>query len=115
MADFHSALNKIQSGIEDALSLDVVTFKGTVNTKITDSDMSPKNFAELLKMSNQTDAKVKLMASTQISVDGDVLVYFDDNVTLDEVKAHAELVAIGQKAREATIDFVLSVTGLKKS
>ncbi|AGA90782.1 hypothetical protein Thimo_2021 [Thioflavicoccus mobilis 8321] len=56
--------------------------------------------------------KLKLLASTQVKLDGDVLVYFDTGITPDEAKAHAELVSLGQKTREATIDFVHRVVGL---
>jgi len=114
MADFHSALNKIQSGIEDAIddaiNLDVVTFKGAIQTAFTDSAKPPTKIQQVLENA-KTDGAVTLLAATKMSIDGDVLVYFDEKITADEAKAHAAVVEVGQKAREATFNFILNVVG----
>ena len=112
MGVFRDAFKKIGDGIQDAASLDVVTFKGAIEADLTTVNM-PGTFQKVLELAaGATQVKLKLLASTQVKLDGDVLVYFDTGITPDEAKAHAELVSLGQKTREATIDFVHRVVGL---
>lgn len=113
MGVFQDAYNKIAAALDDALNLDVVTFKGTIQTAITDVEKPPTKIEEVLKAA-KTNGTVTLLASTKMSIDGDVLVYFDEKITADEAKAHAALVEVGQKAREATFNFILNVVGVKK-
>lgn len=108
MATFEDAYNTIRDGIKDLSSLDVVTFKGSVRAKLT-GDAMPEDFQAVLKLAGQAGADVTLLASTQTKIDGDVLAYFDAAITPEETRAHAELIAIGEKNREATIEFVRRV------
>jgi len=113
MGVFQKAFKSIGEAIEDASSLDVVTFKGSIEGELNTDDM-PDDFKKVIeKAKGNTDVKVKLLASTQVKLDGDVLAYFDTGITPEESKAHAELVALAQKTREATIEFVRRVVDMK--
>lgn len=112
MGVFKVAFKSIGDAVKDAASLDVVTFKGSIEADMNHTNM-PDTFEKVLKLAEgNTQVKVKLLASTQVKLDGDILAYFDTGITPDEAKAHAELVSIGQKTREATVEFVHRVVGL---
>ncbi len=111
MGLFQTAFKKIGEGLADASSLDVVTFKGSIVAELNASNM-PDSFQAVLDLAaKNTDIKVRLLASTQSKLDGDVLVYFDNAITPDEASAHNELVALAQKNREALLDFLHRVVG----
>jgi len=113
MGVFRTAFKAIGEAIEDASSLDVVTFKGSITAEMI-ADELPDTFEKIIELAKgNTEVKVKLLASTQAKLDGDILAYFDNDITTEETQAHAELVSLGQKNREATIDFVHRVVGLK--
>lgn len=112
MGLFKDAFKKIGEGVKDASSLDVVTFKGSVEAELTGSNM-PKTFEKVLDLAAQNTAiKVRLLASTQAKLDGDILTYFDSGISPEEAAAHNALVEVAQQNREAVIDFVARVVGL---
>jgi hypothetical protein len=112
MGAFKDALKKIGDAVQDATSLDVVMYQGSIEADLIANGM-PDNFQKVLELAaGSTQVKVKLLASTQVKLDGDILAYYDTGITADQAKAHAELVSLGQKTREATIDFVHRVVGL---
>lgn len=113
MGVFQSAFKAIGEQIGDLTSLDIVTFKGSIEADMSATNM-PDTFEKVLNLAKgNADMKIKLLASTQVKLDGDILVYFDNAITLDEAKAHAELLSVAQKTREATVNFVASIVGLK--
>jgi hypothetical protein len=90
----------------------VVTFKGSVEADLTGANM-PKTFESVLDLAAQNTAiKVRLLASTQAKLDGDILTYFDSGISAEEAAAHNALVEVAQQNREAVIDFVARVVGL---
>lgn len=112
MGVFKDAFKTIGEAVTDAASLDVVTFKGSIEADMSNTDM-PDSFEKVLDLAKgNTDVKVKLLASTKVKLDGDILAYFDTGISADEAKAHADLVSVAQKTREATVDFVHRVVGL---
>lgn len=112
MGLFTDAFKKIGEGLADASKLDVVTFKGSVAAELTGANM-PKDFDAVLNLAAQnTDIKVRLLASTQSMIDGDTLAYFDAAITPEEAAAHNALVELAQSNRESVIDFVQRVVGL---
>lgn len=112
MGLFKDAFKKIGEGLADASSLDVVTFKGSVEAELNGTNM-PENFGAVLDLAAKNTAiKVRLLASTQSKLDGDILAYFDSAITPEEANAHNDLVDLAQQNREAVINFVQRVVGL---
>lgn len=109
---FQKIGTRISAGLTDAASLDVVTFTGTVEATIDETSL-PQTFEEVLKAASaSTTAKVRLLASTQSKLDGDILTYYDTAITPEEASAHNELVELAQQNRQAIIEFVHQVVGL---
>ena len=112
MGVFKETFQKIGSALADASSLDVVTFRGSVETIASGAEL-PENFQQVIALASQnTQVKVKLLASTQTKIDGDILAYFDEDITESEMAAHAKLLELGQQNRAAAMDFVRRVVGL---
>ena len=112
MGVFKETFQKIGSALADTSSLDVVTFRGSVATIASGAEL-PENFQQVIALASQnTQVKVKLLASTQTKIDGDILAYFDEDITESEMAAHAKLLELGQQNRAAAMDFVRRVVGL---
>lgn len=108
MGTFTEAFNKIGGAIKDVSTLDVVTFKGSIKAKLT-GDTMPEDFKAVLNLAGASDVDLKLVASTQMMIDGDILDYSDNDISDVERSAHNELVTLGQANREATMEFVRRV------
>jgi hypothetical protein len=112
MGLFREAFKKIGEGLKDASSLDVVTYTGSIETDL-DATKMPQDFHQVLALAaTNTSIRVKLIASTQSRLDGDILTYLDSGITPEEASAHNDLVELAQQNREAMVDFVLRVVGL---
>jgi hypothetical protein len=108
MSVFQTAFDKIATEIGDLTSLDVVTFKGSINSTLTGDNM-PKDFESVLKLAGQNNATVTLLASTQTKLDGDILAYFDSAIKPEELAMHNELVKLGQENRKSTIELFRNI------
>lgn len=106
MGAFKDAMQALANGVKDLSSLDVVTFQGRVEL---DAQDSVKTFDQVMeKALGNTNIKAKVLASTQAKIDGDLVVFYDQDITSDQMDAHAKLVEIGRQSRSATIDFIKS-------
>ncbi|MCW9052817.1 MAG: hypothetical protein OQJ91_10995 [Motiliproteus sp.] len=111
MGVFRDAFKTIGEAVTDMSSLDVVTYKGSIEAELSGNKM-PENFQDVLNLAGTSEVKLKLLASTQMKLDGDILAYSDTAITPEEAEAHRDLVELGQENRLATIDFVHRVVGL---
>lgn len=111
MGKFQEAMQKLAEGIKDLSTLDVITFQGSVTLEGT--DQVPVKFADVMSnaMKGNAAVKVKVLASTQTHIDGDIVAFYDAEITEAQRLAHADLVLAGAESRRATIDFVKSVVG----
>lgn len=110
MGKFREAMSAMAGKIEDLSTLDVITFEGSVT--LTASDDQPVKFAQVMdKAKGNTDVNVKVLASTQTHIDGDIVAFYDTEITEEQRLAHADLVQAGAESRKSTIDFVRSVLG----
>jgi hypothetical protein len=110
MGKFKEAMSTMAEGIQDLSTLDVITFQGSVILE--GADQEPAKFAEVMaKAKGNTSAKVKVLASTQTHIDGDIVAFYDTDITEEQRLAHADLVHAGAESRKATIDFVKSIVG----
>ena len=111
MGKFKEAIAKMAEGIDDLSKLDVVTFQGSVTLK--GSEQTPLKFSEVMSraVSGDNAVEVKVLASTQTSIDGDIVAFYDKDITEAQRLAHGDLVLAGAESRKATIDFVTSVVG----
>ncbi len=110
MGKFKDAMSAMADGIKDLSSLDVITFEGSVTLE--GNDDTPVKFADVMSRAQGNAAvKVKVLASTQTHIDGDIVAFYDTDITEEQRLAHADLVQAGAESRKATIDFVKSVVG----
>lgn len=96
---FESAFKSIVSSIEDLSKLEVQTYTGTIDAIVEDATMD--NILE----NPTTNAKLKLVASTTMCIDGDAKQFIsnDSEVTESLHNAHVNTVTAAQKSRQATI------------
>jgi len=110
MGKFKEAMSTMAEGIKDLSTLDVITFQGSVTLE--GADKEPLKFAEVMGKARENSAvKVKVLASTQTHIDGDIVAFYDTDITEEQRLAHADLVEAGAESRKATIDFVKSIVG----
>lgn len=110
MGKFKVAMQKMADGIGDLSKLDVVTFQGSVT--LSSADDAPLTFDKVMTsaMGNTTVA-VKVLASTQTCLDGDIVAFYDTDITDAQRLAHADLVLAGAESRKASIEFINSIVG----
>lgn len=109
MGLFKQAFKKMAEGISDLSSLEVVTFEGSVQLEGSDSIES---FDDVMKKAKlNSEIKVKVLASTRLNIDGDIVAFYDQDINDEQKEAHAELVDIGVENRAATIEMVKSIVG----
>ena len=114
MAIFADALKTIKEAVVDFSQLDVRTFVGTMEVKVTGA--GNPDWDTLMK-SGVTSGKIKLAASTTLKIDGDAD-YFEDPEWIDDGlrAAHNNAVSAGSDAREAIINMMATqIKGLIKS
>lgn len=109
MSLFATAFENIGNAVKDISSLDVITFKGTVNvTSTTELDDFDKILAAA--KSNQ-NVDLKLLASTRVKLDGDVTVFYDQNISDAEVASHEKLVSEAAENRKETVLMIKDILG----
>lgn len=110
MGKFKGAMEKLAGAVQDLSTLDVITFQGSVTLDV--DGTVPVGFAEVMdKAKGNAAVKVKVLASTKTSIDGDIVAFYDTDITEAQRLAHADLVLAGAASRKATIDFVKSIVG----
>ncbi|WP_303458100.1 hypothetical protein [Alteromonas sp. 1_MG-2023] len=111
MGKFKEAMETMAAGIKDLSKLDVVTFEGSVTLKSEGADgVAPLTFAKVMSSAmGNPEVAVKVLASTQTSIDGDIVAFYDTDITEAQRLVHAELVLAGAASRAASIEFVKSI------
>ncbi len=109
MGDFKSAMQGIATAVKDLTSLDVVTFQGRVDLQ---GQSSVPDFDTVMsKVMGNTNVNAKVLASTQMKLDGDIVAFFDEDITAEQKQAHAELIKIASDSRAATVQFIKDAIG----
>lgn len=111
MGKFKEAMSAMAEGIKDLSKLDVVTLQGSVTLENTDEDKVVTFDKVMDKARGNPEVKVKVLASTQTHIDGDIVAFYDTDISEEQRLAHADLVQAGAESRRATIDFVKSIVG----
>jgi len=117
MADLKQAFENLKTNIankvNDAVSLDVVTFTGDFSIKATDvigSDQNKFNLDNVLSsMKADINADLNLVAYSTIKLDGDQVNIVKENLTSDQmelVKFHREMIEASQNSRKAIVDMI---------
>ena len=102
MASFKDALDKIAEGLKDLSSLEVVTYKGTIDINAVDLKLGGDMIAAVLANA-KTKADFRLLACTYFELDADTTVFFDKDITADERAAHQVLVESALSKRDAVV------------
>lgn len=111
MSLFKDAFTKIGQAVDDMSSLDVITFKGSVEIK-SSTDLKDFDFDDVLtaaKASQTVD--IKLLASTRVKMDGDVTVFYDNAITDSERSSHEQLVTEAAQNRKETVSMIKDILG----
>ena len=101
MSKFSEALNSIANGIKDMTSLEVVTYKGTI--KIAADEAVPTEFDKIIGKAKGT-ADFQITACTYVELDGDMKIFYDNDITSAERDSHNSLVDVARKNRQAVVD-----------
>lgn len=112
MGLFTKAFETIADGLKDLATLDVVTYKGSINlTSLGDK----ADFGSILANA-KAQANFRVVAATQSELDGDTKAFYDNNVTAEELAAHQTLVESATAKRAAVVKIFenLIVDGVKK-
>lgn len=109
MSLFATAFKNIGNAVENISSLDVITFKGTVKiTSTTELD----DFDKVLTAArSNSDVDLKLLASTRVKLDGDVTVFYDQDISDAEVASHEKLVSEAAENRRETVLMIKDILG----
>ncbi|WP_163713864.1 hypothetical protein [Mangrovibacterium lignilyticum] len=104
---------KIGQGIEDAASLEVTTFTGSFEYKVSDV---VKNGVDKVQIENvlknltvQNDSKLELVAFTSVKIDSDVSTIVKKDLSqADEelLKLHKDMITSAKESRQAFIKLV---------
>ena len=99
MGLFTEAFKTIADGLKDLTSLDVVTYKGSINlTSLGDK----VDFGSILDNA-KAQANFRVVAATQSKLDGDTKTFYENSVTADEMAAHQALVESATAKRAAVV------------
>ena len=105
---FKSALSGIAAGIQDLSSLEVVTYKGKISIKKDATGDPPKKFDDIIKKA-KSEGDFNIMACTYVAIDGDMQVFYDNDLTEIERNAHHALVDMARQNRQAVVDLFKDV------
>ncbi|WP_300460472.1 hypothetical protein [Desulfobacula sp.] len=101
MSAFKTAFEKIGKAAEDMASLEVVSYKGRIT--VTADKAHPINFATIIKGA-AADAEFRITACTKSELDGDTQVFYDKEISQEEMDAHNGLVEAARSNRQAMVD-----------
>lgn len=110
---FASLFRKIGNVIEDAASLEVTTFTGNFEYKVSDvvkNNVDKVQIENVLKtLTVHSNAKLELVAYTNVKIDSDVSTIVKKDLTADDqelLKLHKEMMQSSKDARQAVIAMV---------
>lgn len=113
---FVNLLKKIGDVIEDAASLEVTTFTGNFEYKISDvvkNDVNKVRIENVLKsLTVQNHSSLKLVAYTSVKIDSDVATIVKSDLSpADEelLKLHKDMLNSSKEARESVIKLVMDL------
>ncbi len=113
---FVNLLKKIGDVIEDAASLEVTTFTGSFEYKISDvvkNDVGKVRIENVLKsLTVQNQSSLQLVAYTNVKIDSDVsTIVKSDLSAADEelLKLHKDMLNSSKEARESVIKLVMDL------
>ncbi|MDX2440215.1 MAG: hypothetical protein QNK40_06645 [Desulfobacterales bacterium] len=101
MSAFKNAFNKIGEAVEDLTSLEVVSYKGRIKADAIDVDSI--DFSAIVKAA-LANAELQITACTKSELDGDTQVFYDKEITKEEIDAHLTLVEAARSNRQAMVD-----------
>jgi hypothetical protein len=101
--NFENVLSNIADAIEDLSSLEVITYKGTISIESGGDGAVPDKFDNIIDNAKM-QADFKIAACTNVALDGDMKVFYDQEITSGEMKAHHELVNVARQNRQAVVD-----------
>lgn len=102
MASFKEALDKIAEGLKDLSSLEVVTYKGSIDIQGVELKLHGDMIESVLNNA-KARADFKLLACTYFELDADTTVFFDKDITAEERAAHQVLVESALSKRDAVV------------
>ena len=105
-----SALQALADGVVDLTELEVLTFQGDI-TAIVD-DKNAIKWAELLQTA-KAQGQVKLMAATQIKIDGDTILFTAPDIAENLRAAHLDAVKAAQEYRQGLITAFADLLNIK--
>ena len=109
MSLFEKALKNIAAAVADVSSLDVTTFKGTVEIK---ANTKLDSFDQVLTAAKANQSvKMKVLASTKVKIDGDIEVFYDTDIDASEKAAHTQLVVEAAENRRETVEMIKDIVG----
>jgi hypothetical protein len=108
MSAFKEAFDKIGDAIQDIVSLEVVSYKGSIN--IAAGEAYPKDFETIMEKA-RASADFKITACTLSQLDGDMQVFYDADITQADIDAHLILVDTARKNRQAMVDLFKGAIG----
>ncbi len=112
--DFKNVLSNIADGIKDLSSLEVITYKGIIAIESGGDGAVPDKFNTIIENAKM-QADFKIAACTYVALDGDMKVFYDQDITSADMEAHHELVNIARQNRQAVVDlFKDAITDLVK-
>lgn len=109
-----SLMDKIVAGVQDFTTTTVNSYTGDIHGMLKDDASGKIDFKKLFKESDKAGSSIKLVMSSEYSLDGDANLYRDSSEELrpDIKAAHDEAV---QTAREMKADlFKLIFEAIKK-
>ena len=122
MAASKKAKSKLESIVDDLVSLDVVTFSGdlVVDLKdITTEDNGTINFQDVMKnikgKVDREESTFTAIAATHIALDKDTVQFVKEGLTEDEQRLfhlHLEAVDTAVSARAAMVSSLMRIAGL---
>jgi hypothetical protein len=110
---FARLFQKISDVIEDAASLEVTTFTGDFQYKVSEvlrNDVDKVKIENILKsLTVQNNAELQLVAYTNVKIDSDVSTIVKSNLTPDDqelLKLHKDMLQSSHEARQSIINLV---------
>jgi hypothetical protein len=100
MTTFKEVFDAIADGLKDLSSLEIVTYKGTINVKANNVDL--KAFDSMFDNA-KGNADFKVVALTKSKLDGDLMMFYDVSASNEEKEAHNKLWESALQKRAAVI------------
>lgn len=124
MAASDKAQSKLGAIVDDLISLDVVTFSGNLEVKLTDINSGPNGTIDLENVMKNlkgtvTGGKSTLtaVATTYLAIDKDSVQFVKTDLTPGEERIyalHLEAVKTAVAARAAMVESLMRIAGLNK-